>query len=258
MDNKLQIFNADVIPVYTTDTGDKVVIARELHEQLRINEKYADWFSRMGEYGFVENADYSSFSEKSEKGGRPRIDHILTLDMAKHIAMIQRTPQGMTIRQKLIELEKSSELSLPKDYPSALRALANEYEKVEKLKGENAQQKQIIAEQSPKVSYYDIILSSKNTVTISKIAKDYGKSAQWMNDFLHDHKIQYKQGNTWLLYQKYAEQGYTKSETIPYTGRYGETCSTIHTYWTQKGRLFIYVLLKQDNILPTMEINNEN
>jgi anti-repressor protein len=105
--NNLTVFNSDVIPVYTTDTGKKVVIGRELHEKLKINEKYADWFPRMVDYGFAENEDYSSFSEKSEKptGGRPSVNHILSLDMAKHIAMIQRTPEGRAIRQKLIELD---------------------------------------------------------------------------------------------------------------------------------------------------------
>jgi anti-repressor protein len=105
--NNLTVFNSDVIPVYTTDTGKKVVIGRELHEKLKIDTPYTQWFDRMCGYGFAENQDYSSFSQKSEKpqGGRPSLEHILTLDMAKHIAMIQRTPEGRAIRQKLIELD---------------------------------------------------------------------------------------------------------------------------------------------------------
>lgn len=112
--NELTIFSSDVIPVYTTSTGEKVVIGRELHEKLKINERYNDWIPRMCEYGFQENVDYSSFTENSVKptGGRPNINHILKLDMAKHIAMIQRTPQGKAIRDKLIQLETNvSELS---------------------------------------------------------------------------------------------------------------------------------------------------
>lgn len=112
MNNNLEtirIFSEDVIPVYDTDTGEKVVLGRELHEKLKIKDKYTDWMQRMISIGFIEGTDFSSFSEKSEKpsGGRPSISHILTLDMAKHIAMIQRTPQGMEIRQKLIDLEKN-------------------------------------------------------------------------------------------------------------------------------------------------------
>lgn len=112
MNNNLEtirIFSEDVIPVYDTDTGEKVVLGRELHERLKIKTVYADWFKRMCEYGFVEGTDYSVFlkNEKNSMGGRPSMEHVITLDMAKHIAMIQRTPQGMEIRQKLIDLEKN-------------------------------------------------------------------------------------------------------------------------------------------------------
>lgn len=109
MNNNLEtirIFSEDVIPVYDTDTGEKVVLGRELHERLKIKSKYADWFKNMAAYGFEENVDYASFSKILENGGRS-IEHAISLDMAKHIAMIQRTPQGMEIRQKLIDLEKN-------------------------------------------------------------------------------------------------------------------------------------------------------
>lgn len=102
----IRIFSEDVIPVYDTDTGEKVVLGRELHERLKIKSKYADWFKNMAAYGFEENVDYASFSKILENGGRS-IEHAISLDMAKHIAMIQRTPQGMEIRQKLIDLEKN-------------------------------------------------------------------------------------------------------------------------------------------------------
>lgn len=110
--NNLQIFNKDIIPVYTTDEGNKVVMGRELHEKLGIKDKYTDWMQRMIGAGFIEGSDYFTLREKPKrKDGTEmpgeRINHIMTLDMAKHIAMIQRTPQGMAIRQKLIELEKS-------------------------------------------------------------------------------------------------------------------------------------------------------
>ena len=115
MNNNLEtirIFSEDVIPVYDTDTGEKVVLGRELHERLKIKDKYTDWMQRMIGYGFSEDTDYYTLRKKpkrqdgAEMPGE-RIEHIITLDMAKHIAMIQRTPQGMEIRQKLIDLEKN-------------------------------------------------------------------------------------------------------------------------------------------------------
>ena len=148
--------------------------------------------------------------------------------------------------------------ALPKDYSSALRSLADKVDENNKLKETNAQQQQLIEEQKPKVNYYDVILSSKDAVSITKIAKDYGKTARWMNEFLHKYKVQFKQGKTWLLYQPYAMQGYTKSETISYDKYDGETGTAIHTKWTQKGRLFIYDLLKEHNVLPLIDIDNSN
>lgn len=115
MNNNLEtirIFSEDVIPVYDTDTGEKVVLGRELHENLKIKTPYHIWFPRMVEYGFVDGTDYFTENknvhrEDGRKMPQVQIDHIIKLDMAKHIAMIQRTPEGMEIRQKLIDLEKN-------------------------------------------------------------------------------------------------------------------------------------------------------
>ena len=116
MNNNLEtirIFSEDVIPVYDTDTGEKVVLGRELHEKLKIKTPYHIWFPRMVEYGFVDGTDYFTETknvhrEDGRKMPQVQIDHIIKLDMAKHIAMIQRTPEGMEIRQKLIDLEKNA------------------------------------------------------------------------------------------------------------------------------------------------------
>ncbi len=138
---------------------------------------------------------------------------------------------------------------------AAFTALKEERERNRTLQTTISVQEQQILELKPKASYYDVILNSKDLVSIGKIAKDYGKSAQWLNTLLHDKGIQYKQGNIWLLYQKYAENGFTSTKTHNYLDDKGITHPKIHTYWTQKGRLFIYDLLKSDGILPTMEKN---
>lgn len=115
-------------------------------------------------------------------------------------------------------------------------------------------QEQQIAELQPKASYYDVVLNCKDLVSVTEIAKDYGKSAKWLNEKLHELGIQFKQGGKiWLLYQKYAERGYTSTKTQTYNGNDGEIHTKVHTYWTQKGRLFIYDKLKAENILPVME-----
>ena len=105
----LKVFNKEIIPVYTTDTGEKVVVGRELHERLGIGKKYADWFKDMCGYGFEEGESYFPFSGNRSDGkpGKGRTEHLMKFDMAKHIAMIQRSEIGKAIRQKLIDLEKS-------------------------------------------------------------------------------------------------------------------------------------------------------
>lgn len=126
-------------------------------------------------------------------------------------------------------------------------------EEKRKLQQTVAVQTQQITEMEPKVTYYDIVLQCTDTIPISVIAKDYGKSAKWMNHYLYTKGIQYKQGDVWLLYQKYAEKGYTKTKTIVYDSFDTNNHAKIHTYWTQKGRLFIYDLMKSDGILPLIE-----
>lgn len=123
------------------------------------------------------------------------------------------------------------------------RALA-----AEKLK--TAQQTQIIGELKPKADYCDEILKSKNALLMTQIAKDYGMSAKMLNKTLHEYGVQYKMNGQWLLYSKYQDKGYTKSETIfiqemPY--------AKLQTKWTQKGRLFLYEILKKNKVLPLIE-----
>ena len=114
---------------------------------------------------------------------------------------------------------------------------------------ELAQTKQIVNELQPKASYYDLILQSKSVMSVSKIAKDFGKSAVWLNRKLEEKNVQYNQGGVWLLYQKYADKGYTQSTTHAIDDEH----SRLLTKWTQKGRLFIYEMLKGDGILPLIE-----
>ena len=139
-----------------------------------------------------------------------------------------------------------------------LTALKEEREKVSSLQEENAAQKQQLAEAAPKVRYCDVVLRSKGTVSISKIAKDYGMSAQEMNQTLADLGVHYRQGSCWLLYQRYARSGYTQSHTtVAPDGKRGNhktMRATLSTNWTQKGRLFLYEMLKSKlNLVPLIE-----
>ncbi|MFW5651284.1 MAG: phage antirepressor [Acetivibrio ethanolgignens] len=132
---------------------------------------------------------------------------------------------------------------------AALTKLKEEREKRKQLECQTRIQRQQIAEMQPKASYYDLILQNKNTVPITQIAKDYGMSGRKFNELLHELGVQYKFRKTWLLYQQYAECGYTQSRTYAID----DNRSVMHTYWTQKGRLFLYDLLKNEGIYPLIE-----
>lgn len=101
-----------LVPVHYE--GDRVtVLGRDLHQALESKEKYSDWIRRMLEYGFTENVDYTIFlvqkkNESDHTSGisRPRVEHQMTLDMAKEIAMVQRTSVGQKVRRYFIEVEK--------------------------------------------------------------------------------------------------------------------------------------------------------
>ena len=135
----------------------------------------------------------------------------------------------------------------------ALQELKAEREKRRSLEGTVAVQHQQIAEMQPKVSYYDLILQCPDLMPITTIAKDYGWSAKRLNAYLHEQGIQFKQSGIWLLYQQYAEQGYTSTRTHNYAGEDGTQHTKPHTYRTQKGRLFLYDFLKARGILPLIE-----
>lgn len=154
---------------------------------------------------------------------------------------------------KFNEMEQQIQNKLPGSYKEALTELLVKVEENEKLQLENNMSKQKIAEFEPKASYLDSILQNKSLVTVGQIAKDYGMSAQGLNKLLHDLKVQYKQSGQWLLYSKHHDKGLTHSSTTEIEHKDGSISVRMNTKWTQKGRLFIYNLLKEKDVLPTIE-----
>ena len=142
----------------------------------------------------------------------------------------------------------------------AKATLKRREERIKALESENqAKDKEIvelsgtISEMKPKVNYVDMILASKETVTTTQIAQDYGMSAKAFNIILRNFGIQHKVGGQWILYAKYLPNGYVQSDTITISHRDGSAGSVMHTKWTQKGRLFLYDELKNHDIIPTIE-----
>jgi phage antirepressor YoqD-like protein len=135
----------------------------------------------------------------------------------------------------------------------AFTALKEEKEKNKTLTEEVNLKNQLIGELKPKADYLDKILNSHDLMTMTQIAKDYGMSAQRMNELLHNLKVQYKQSDQWFLYSNYHEFGYTQSHTSSFPKPDGTVGTKLNTKWTQKGRIFLYNLLKGNGYLPTIE-----
>lgn len=124
-------------------------------------------------------------------------------------------------------------------------ALKHERAANENLAIRNQQQSLELKKQAPKVDYFDEVLQSQSTYNTNQIAKELGTSAVSLNKFLAKQKIQYKQGETWLLYHQFQNKGYTKTRTHPYTGDNGEIKTRMLTVWTEAGRLFIHKVFEK-------------
>lgn len=153
----------------------------------------------------------------------------------------------------LPSIRKTGGYNLPKDYPSALRALADAEEQRLALAAENERQRQVIAEFKPMRQYLDTILSSEGTMATTQIAADYDISAKQLNKILHEEGLQRNVNGQWILYREHMGKGYTKSETIAITRSDGRPDTKMYTKWTQKGRVLIHNILTRRGILPVMD-----
>ena len=153
----------------------------------------------------------------------------------------------------LPSIRKTGGYNLPKDYPSALRALADAEEQRLALAAENERQRQVIADFEPMKQYLDTILESRGTMTTTQIAADYDLSAKALNRILHEEGIQHYVNGQWILYKKHMGQGYTKSHTFHFVHSDGRQDAKITTQWTQKGRLMIHEILTKRGIVAVMD-----
>lgn len=139
-------------------------------------------------------------------------------------------------------------------------AWAEEQKQLRRLEEQTkAQQAQLVAltdtvnSMQKKSDYYDMILMSKGTVTVTQIAQDYGMSAKAMNHQLAKMGIQHKVGGQWILYGRYVSGGYVSSRAVQITRTSGQKDVVMNTEWTQKGRLWLYDELKKVDVLPMIE-----
>lgn len=252
---ELQIINEQEV------LGKHFTVYGTADEPLFLAKDVAEWIEHSKPSIMIDTVDEDEkLRETIFTSGQNREVWFLTENGLYEVLMQSRKPLAKEFKKKVKEILKSIRkhglyaiddlLENPDMAIAALQKLKEERRLRLQAQEEIAQKNQIIQELQPKASYYDLVLQNKSLVAISVIAKDYGMSAKKLNKILHELKIQFKQGNTWLLYQKYAGKGYTQSKTHTIDADY----SKMHTYWTQKGRLFLYDLLKnKKGILPLIE-----
>lgn len=237
-----------LLEIKVDENQEQAVSGRELHMFLEIETPYMKWFERMLQYGFDEKRDFWTKMSEST-GGRPSTDHLMKIDMAKELCMLARNEKGKQARQYFLEVER--DWNSPEKVMARALNIANNT--INNLKLENSMQKQMIAEFQPVKEYVDTILSSTDTVTVTQIAADYGLSAKALNKILFEEGLIHNVNKQWILYKKYMNRGYTKSETIDVKRADGSIKVVMNTKWTQKGRLKIHEILTAIGIVAEMD-----
>ncbi|WP_105146548.1 phage antirepressor KilAC domain-containing protein [Streptococcus suis] len=152
----------EIINVSVNDNQEPVVSGRQLHEALEVKTPYSMWFDRMVEYGFTENQDFllNNFVKQTGRGGHNKVDHVIKLDMAKEIAMIQRSDRGKQVRQYFIQIEK--DFNSPEKIMARALLLADK--KVHQLEAQ-------IEADKPKVLFANAVEASATSILIGDFAK---------------------------------------------------------------------------------------
>ncbi len=237
----------------TYDNNDRItVLGRELHRMLEVKDHYTDWFKRMCEYGFTKDVDFVSLSEKSEKpqGGRPLTDHQLTIDMAKEIAMLQRTEKGKQVRQYFIQLEK--DWNSPEKVMARALSVANKT--LEEFKSRTYELEAKVEEQRPKVIFAESVQASKSTILVGEMAKlikqngiDMGEKRlfKWLRD--NGYLIS-RQGTDYNMpTQKSAELGVITFKETAINHSDGHITVAKTPKITGKGQIYFINKLKETN-----------
>ena len=238
----------EIIKVTVNDNHEPIVSGRQLHEALGVKTRYNDWFNRMTEYGFIENQDYLAITQKrvtAQGNSTNQVDHIIKLDMAKEIAMIQRTDKGKEVRQYFIQVEK--DFNSPEKIMA--RALLMADKKIHKLETQ-------IEADKPKVLFADAVSASKSSCLIGELAKilkqngiDIGQNKlfQWLrsNGYLIS-----RRGESWNQpTQKSMQLGLFELKKTNINHADGHTTVNTTTKVTGKGQqYFINKFLSEDEV----------
>ena len=229
----------------------QLVSARDLHKGLGLKGRFSRWFKTNSEL-FTENEDFykcTSSTVVNNGAVRELEDYLLTIEMAKQLAMMARTEKSKLYREYFLDLERkwnSPEMVMH-------RALEFSNARIKQLKLENKNLSIQLEESNKKADYLDVILGTPDALAISQIAADYGYGAVSFNRLLHKVGIQHRVNGQWILYRAYMGKNYVTTKPFVYKDHKGNDRTSLSTYWTQAGRKLIYDVLKDNDILPLIE-----
>lgn len=212
----------ELLKIDTSNSERITVSARDLHKALEVSTDFNHWFTRMREYGFEAQKDFTTFLSEST-GGRPSQDAQITVDMAKEIAMLQRTEKGKEVRKYFIQVEK--EWNSPERVMARALTIANKT--IETLKIENSELK-------PKADYFDNLVERNLLTNFRDTAKELGlRQTDLINNLIEDGYVYRDQKSKLKPYAKYGKTGKGLFELKEFSRN---DHSDIQTLITPKGR----------------------
>lgn len=221
----------------------QTVLARELYAELEVTDRFSRWFERMTAYGFTENEDFTSVKSSTvvNNGAERELqDYNLSVDMAKHICMVQRTEKAKEVRQYLIDLEKA--WNTPEQVMARALKLADQT--IDKLKSDNKALEQKIEADKPKTIFADAVSASKTSILVGDLAKlicqnGYQIGQKRLFQWLRDNGYLIKNGNSKNMpMQRYVENGLFEIKESNVQNPDGSVRTTRTTKVTGKGQIY--------------------
>ncbi len=235
-----------------------MVSGHQLHAALGCDMPYQRWFIMQLLGGYEEGKDYfinDQYHRLAMGDGvtRHEVDHLMTISMARSVCAHQQTEKGRFYRRllRLVSCENETKQELMTFALQSLYAQAVEANvKSDRLEKENAELQRQLSDAQNKLIFCEWVIDHPEVMAITRIADLYGMTPNQMNCWLEDHRVQHRVGKSWFLLDDYAGMGFTRSESHTKRDSSGKVWPQIRQNWTQKGRMFIYGLMKEAGFLP--------